>query len=188
MSLDLTLYKDDEEIMWMNWLRNPFGLEMWAQCNFDESKNKFEVEQSLYYVCNHWSYESLRSSCFASLTKDDSNDVDRKLFHSVVTDYWSVIQTLESSYFGFPLSSYIQFIQPNYHHFPKEKLFTGDEYIKDSKYSEDDTMLLIPVKYFQHRDFCLSEASTQRYKKWFYELVQFAEKLQDKSLRFECSN
>lgn len=173
MSLDISLEnkKTGELIIEMNWLRNPFGLCQWAEDN----TNTHDWKKGLWYVINHWNYGK-------------SNRVNRELFKKVVDKHQEIIENLQRGYFFFSLSSYVQFVQPHYDLFPKEKLFTGDYYIKDSKY-DDKKRLMIPMEYFDKPEFNLSsDVSLKRYKKWFGALVEFASLLQNKNNKFHCSN
>lgn len=173
MSLDMYLFDDDDgEVMWLNWLRNSFGLIYWAEDNTGLGKEKDTL--SLWDVCNQWSY-------------DEGENIARKLFQDVVLTYWEKVKNLKQSYFFFRLSAYRQFVEGKQRHMPHED-FLGGTRIIGEKYANDGR-LMIPVEHFSHPTFHLSgECSTERYKEWFRQLVEFAEKLQDESLRFYCSN
>ena len=167
MSLDLTLYdKNDEEVNWINWLRNPFGLERWAEAN---TKMADKLPLSLYEVCNKWNY-------------DKSAEIDRKLFKEIIDKYWEEVQKLERGYFFFDIASYRQFVEPYNNLIPKNK---WGNYI-DAKY--EDGEIKIPMEYFEPKEFNLGRVSLENYKKWFKELVVFAEELQNEEYRFTCSN
>jgi len=167
MSLDIALYNSaDEEVAAMNWLRNPFGLCQWAEDNVGDG------EQSLYFVCNAWTY-------------DEAVNVNRVFFKRVVDAYWERIQVLERGYYCFNLSAYIQFVEGNAFGFPRTKWRS----IVDAEYAKDGTYIKIPMEYFVDPVFHLAGYNTlDHYKEWFTELVEFAELLQDESLRFECDN
>ena len=102
MSLEIDLIEKEtgNEVMSLNWLRNPFGLQTWAEDNVGMKivqrvrgiSGREELFEDLRYVCNHWSYE-------------DSSDIDRGLFKQVVDTYWKEIQKLEVGYFVFNLSN-----------------------------------------------------------------------------------
>ena len=172
MSLDIALIdKDDNEVLSMNWLRNPFGLCQWAE---DNTPHLTYHGKDLYYVCNHWAYKM-------------GNRINRPLFKEVVDLYWAEIQKLERGYFHFDLPEYFQFVHQHYHLFP---IVPGYQHIaiKDSLY-DNERRIAIPQEYFGHADFSLGNCYTlDHYKAWFKQLVDFAERLQDKNLKFYCSN
>lgn len=174
MSLSISLYENNSEIASMNWLRNPFGLERWAEANTEyatrECNISFKLPVTLWDVCNKWSY-------------DDSEKIDRTLFKVVVDTYSSVIQQLEHGYFWFDLHSVMQFIAPKYSSFPKDLDWNR---IKGSKYHNDT--LGVPQEYFG--DICGGDGNCNLdyYKNWFGELVEFADELQHKEYTFYCSN
>ena len=161
MSLNISLRdkETDEEIMSLNWLRNPFGLERWAGDNVGEVIN-VPIRQRLGYVCNNWNYEK-------------SNEIDRQLFKEVVDGYWTALQKREVGYFVFDLPEYRQFVEGDI----GRKLE-----FEDYGYRKDHTEIAIKME-------CFCEyPSLQEYKEWFYQLVLFAEKLQDPNVVFHCSN
>ena len=163
MSLDISLIdkKTSEEVMSLNWFRNPFGLERWAESNVGEKTDMLE-ESRLWYVCNHWCY-------------GESNNIDRKLFKQVVDEYWAKIQEIELGCFVFDLPEYRQFVEG--------KLKSGLDYFEgDFRYQEDNTKIAIRMDYFD------DVKSLDEYKEWFQELVLFAERLQDADVEFDCSN
>ena len=86
MSLEISLRKkgEEDEIMSLNWLRNPFGLERWAAANTE----KENVERGrLWYVCNHWNY-------------DKAKKIDTRVFKEIIDKYWGVIRELREGCFG----------------------------------------------------------------------------------------
>jgi hypothetical protein len=169
MSLDISItHKKSGDSMDMNWLRNPFGLCNWAEANVHPKTKK-----DLWYVINHWNYEKSRR-------------INRKLFKEVVDAYWAEIQKLEKGYFYFDLGSYMSFVQPHLSELPVERLFDQDR-IKGGVFA-DDGRYGIPMEYFNKPAFHLSDATLDRYKEWFSQLVEFAQMLQDKDYRFYCSN
>ena len=170
MGLDLHLYdKDDDEVMWVNWLRNPFGLCNWVEDNLTELG--YNPETSLYYVCNHWAY------------KEDG--ADRPLFQKVVNEYWRRVEDLEQGYFFFSLSSYRQFVEGKTGLMIMEEGIAGPR-IKGEKYAKDGS-LMIPMWQFSHPEFRLSGPDLQDYKDWMKRLVKFAELLQNEEYTFSCS-
>jgi len=174
MSLYLSLIKDSGELIELNWLRNPFGLECWVESNTSIIVDGMSTE-SLYHVCNHWSYAK-------------SKDVDRKLFIHVVDYYWNSIKKLDKGYFFFDLPSYIQFVQPHFNVLPIDDIFGT---IHGCSYNENSSIIKIPMEHFNHIDFNLgihNESVLGHYKNWFKKLVDFAEALQDESTIFECTN
>ena len=169
MSLDLSVTVDGETRE-MNWLRNPFGLCDWAEDNV-----KPGTRQSLYYVCNHWSYNK-------------SQRVNKKLFLDVVLAYSEAIKVLEKGYFVFDLPSYRQFVEPNIKHLPTDTMvFTTARRIVGSKY-DDKLRLMIPMEYFSHSVFNIRWCKLADYQAWFQELVELAELLQQPRAKFYCSN
>lgn len=184
MSLDIHLYPKngniETEVASMNWLRNPYGLCNWAEDNVEAAGVKFDTK--LWYVVNHWNYKK-------------SPKVNRALFKSVVDGYWRVIQKLDKGYFFFNVYSYIQFVESHRDLLPKEYIkIINEERIKGLCHALPDK-IGIPIEYFTLECFNLGfnhgdkfEAPLDKYKAWFFELVQFAEKLQDENLQFYCSN
>ena len=179
MSLSISLYENNSEIASMNWLRNPFGLERWAEGNFKYATKGFAIpvtlSASLWDVCNKWSY-------------DDSSNVDRPLFKFVVDIYNSVIQKLEIGYYWFGVSEFMQFVLPHVDVLPAAP-FGGDCYrIKGNIFYADKVG--IPQEYWVHiwpkNEVRLCKLG--HYKMWFTELVEFAELLQDPAYVFYCSN
>ena len=180
MSLDISLYdKDDDDIMSINWLRNPYGLERWAEASVFHVKLDFESEATLWQVCNENNY-------------DKSEDIDRKRFQRVVWSYWEIIKNIETGFFFFRLGEFIQFIQPHYDRLPKRESAFGFVDIEGYEYEKPDRdRILIPMEHFKQDCFHLGireDSVLQHYKNWFQELIQFAEYLQDESYTFHCSN
>jgi len=178
MSLDIALYDkaDGEEIIAMNWLRNPFGLCQWAEDNAGDG------EQSLWYVCNAWAY-------------DKGKDVDRVGFKRVVDAYWERIQKLERGYYWFDLPAYRDIVERNCGWIPYELggsrlgASPAESHYVDERYNKKRDKLGIPMEYFTAGVFHLAGQNTlEHYKDWFAELVKFAELLQDTALEFYCSN
>jgi len=173
MSLDISVSKDGEELASINWLRNPFGLEQWAERNVGDKVSHFGI--TLYDVCNNWAY-------------DEAKNIDRKLFKDIVDLYWEEIRRLERGYFFFNFQEYVGLI-PYYHGFPVEKpTFRNITEIKDAIWKGD--LYGIPQEYF-HDDakFHMGSFYTLgQYQSWFKVLVDLAELLQDPEIEFYCSN
>jgi len=173
MSLDISLYNSaDEEVASMNWQRSPFGLCQWAEDNVGDG------QLSLYHVCNDWAY-------------DKSADVDRAEFKRVVDLYWKAIKELKRGYFYFDLPAYIQFVEGNTKSFPRTQWGS----IVNVQYVDERARIKIPMEYFSSMKYSddpwfemIGYNTLEYYKNRFAKLVEFAELLQDKSLRFECSN
>lgn len=175
MSLDISLIDENEEdVIEMNWLRNPYGLCNWAEDNVIEAGYNPDKEESLWYVINNWSY-------------DDSPNVDRKLFLDVVMKYWEVVKNLEQGYYFFSLPGYRQFVEGKTHLMPQEKRSWGTPRIKGEKYAHD-RRLMIPMENFKHSEFTLDDPCLKRNQEWFAKLVKFAEMLQDEQYIYYCSN
>lgn len=181
MSLDIGLYQGEQEVLSMNWLRNPYGLCNWAEDNFEMAKGK---RGDLYDVCNQWAYGK-------------SKKVDRKLFKRVVMRYSKFVKSLDEGYFLFDLACYRQFVQPNYELFLKDPSLGFSDLLRiyGEKYfdpKQGDTRLAIPMEQFNQGAFNLSHRAGQtmieKYQEWFDELVEFAHELQDENLEFYCSN
>ena len=183
MSLDISLLKKPEgeikegqqleEIASMNWLRNPFGLCNWAEDNFKAVGAKTDTE--LWYVINHWNYK-------------DSPNVDKKLFKSVVDSYWKVLQKIDKGYFFFDVYCYIQFIEPHRDKFPDEFIAAMDSKKIAGLNHKLESKIGIPMEHFIPEIIDLGGMDLEKYKNWFFELVKFAEKLQDEDVIFYCSN
>lgn len=160
----MSLSNDEEdEVISLNWLRNPFGLERWAELNVGEKVNLPENER-LWDVCNRWTY-------------DKSNEIDRKLFKKVVDIYWSKIQNLQVGYFVFDLPGYRQMVEG-----PVGMKLTRRYY----EYRRDGADIAIRMECFK-RDLSLDNPTLEKWKEWFHRLVVFAEKLQDPNMEFYCS-
>lgn len=177
MSLDIALYDSEGNVITeMNWLRNPFGLCQWAE---DNAHYLWQAEPAtndqLWFVCNTWNYAK-------------SEEVDRAHFKSVVDRYWDTLKGLEVTYYFFNLPAYRQFVESKIDHLPTNQLaFTDTLSIEGSKYDKEHR-LMIPVDLFKPSIFNLGNPSTEKQKQWMMELVDFADKLQDETCRFYCSN
>jgi hypothetical protein len=170
MSLDISLYnrKTGEDIIEMNWLRNPFGLERWASDNAN-----LEMKKDLWYVCNHWNYKK-------------ASRVNRGLFKSVVDKYWEVISNLTEGFFCFDLPAYRQFVEGKTQFMVQEDWAFGQR-IKGAKYEGE--RLAIPMWQFTPQVIDLGgKNKLEDYQEWFRELVRFAELLQNENYRLYCSN
>ena len=177
MSLDISLCDTDgDDIKSMNWLRNPFGLEQWAQGNFEYITKECVIilPFTLWDVCNQWNYEK-------------SSEVDRPLFKFVVDVYAGVLKQLETGYFWFDIYGANQYIIPKAHSLPFETMY-GVSSIKGRVYHKDS--MGIPQKYCKNLfDFGSRNAHTlEWYNDWFNQLVEFAELLQNTEYDFYCSN
>lgn len=170
MGLDLHLYDGEEEVAWINWSRNPFGLERWAEANVALAGGA-GTSLTLWEVTNTWAY-------------DRAFEVDRPLFQAVVLAYQEKLVALPDSYFFFDLPSYRQFVEPHLRLLPHEKtIYTrivGEWYVEGK--------LAIPVGNFAHQVFALSRRSHTHYLAWFEKLAEFARLLQDPTLTFSCSS
>lgn len=174
MSLDIGVYRDGEELVGLNWLRNPFGLCDWAEDNAHHNglaQEKFD----LYYVCNHWAY-------------DNATAIDRRLFKEVVDRYGATLLKLDSSFYFFTLSEYRQFIQPHEQLLPGRIVPGTEVWSFESSFYDEQQRLAIPVDHFSHQVFNLGEVSTRFYQEWFQKLMQMADLLQDPDVQFSCSN
>lgn len=176
MSLDLALYQTEDgqerEIASLNWFRNPFGLERWAEANTGLGKTQ---EVDLWDVCNNYAYGKA--------------EVDRPLFLETVQAYHDAVQALEEGYFYFSLPEYRQFVEPNRPYFTIEERphFAGlPPRIMGERYSEDGR-LMIPVWQFANVPHH-GPASLDHYKAWMGRLLEFAQLLQNPATRFYCSN
>ena len=171
MSLDISLYdKDDQPVAEMNWLRNQYGLAIWAEDNtvFDKHDLRLIINKSAYA---------------------ESVNVDRKLFKETVLKYWDQIKSLEKGYFYFKLSAYRQFIEGRAEFLPGRYLLMGGKVwaIDGSSYDKQGR-IKIPVEHFSHPVFDHDKPSLEKYKEWFYRLVEFAELLQNKDYSSHCTN
>lgn len=190
MSLDIDL--EDEhgnEVASMNWLRNPFGLERWAEGNVGDKfklyNSKTDERVNLWYVCNRWNYDKGNEINFGR-----DKDFNRILFKEVVDTYWEYLSKLKCGYFFFSVPLYQQFLGNK--GFPL--LFDNDGWIVGSWMKNDDIAdIAVPMRYFEDNNIVdlgsiACKDILQGYKDWFLELVNFAVKLQDPDLRFYCSN
>lgn len=174
MGLDLSLFRGDEEVVELNWSRNPFGLCQWAEDNADPG-----IDFSLYFVCNEWAYSK-------------GDQVNRPLFKSVVDAYGEMVKALEFGYFWFPESNLEQSVR-NFQsgNYPTPGLVTVEMVqqarfveFRNGKYGIPMTMFHSPHSRFDYSE----DLRLPRYKEWFTRLESFAEQLQDETLRFYCSN
>ncbi|MEN6552765.1 MAG: hypothetical protein ABFC34_07755 [Methanobacterium sp.] len=199
MSLDIELSRNGEEIREMNWLRNPFGLERWAECNVGSKRTTIYqsynvikhtnttpsiytidwnnlVEWNLWDVCNKFCYHG---SDILNLGEIYIRKSYRELFKAVVDDYWKVIKRLDEGYFFFDLPAYRQLIEGK---FPIGVQREEFEYTKDREY------LRIPIEVYYEHVGDLNCSTLQDYQDWFKELVEFADDLQDLDNKFYGSN
>ena len=161
MSLDISISRNGETLAEINWLRNPFGLCQWAEDNTITPDSPY----GLHYVCNAWAYGR-------------SSQIDRKLFLTVVLDYWQQVQKLKHGYFWFAPRQYQQFVMPY------AQFLSSRDGIKESK-----MRTAIPMEHFSHAAFDLGGAHTlEAYKNWFARLAHIAELLQSPDVDFYCSN
>ena len=160
--------------MSMNWLRNPFGLPIWIEYNVQRPDTDLP---SLSTICNMWTYK-------------ESDNIDRKMFLKVVLSYKTGLEELQSGFFYFNFKEYRQFVEPNAHLMEKEVGFWGTD-IKGLKFTKDEQtnrdLVKIPMDVYKMK-YPISYSNISYYKKWFQELVDFAEKLQDESSKFYCDN
>lgn len=177
MSLDIALLDGEESVAEMNWLRNPFGLQQWAEDNYQIATGAGSRNIDLHYVTNHWAY-------------DKNLPVDRVEFKRVVDEYAAVIEKLTDSYFVFKLSGYIQFVEPHLKLFPRENVIDSSPKfgtrIVGSKYHGD--RIAIPQAHFWRNEFNLGDCTLAGYQAWFGELVNLANLLQEPRYRLYCSN
>ena len=157
--------EDETTVMSMNWTRNPFGLCQWMEDNADVKTRK-----SLWYVTNHWNYKKSRR-------------VNRKLFLEVVKIYNDAIQKLEKGYFYFTLPGYLQFVEPVVNILPKSTIFK----LVYEGY-DDQNRMKIPMTKEAAIAFNLHDMTLNEYKVWASKLMHFAEILQNKNIKFYCSN
>lgn len=154
----------DDRHLSTNWLRNPYGLCRWAEDNVGEAYHFHD--RPLWYVCNNWSY-------------GDVDDLPRDRFHRVVTDYHDRIRGLDEGYFHFGLSSFIQFVAPNFGRLPTD----GFGRIEGAERLEGGDTIAIPMEHFGAPGFNVSarRADTMlgHYQAWFGELVEIAERVRD---------
>jgi hypothetical protein len=206
MSLDISLYDigrsgEKYEVLSMNWLRNPFGLERWAETN---AGVKVSDDQSLYYVCNHWAYDN-------SIDHDDPHHDNREFFKEVVDHYGNALHMRhrngETFYFAFTNENLIN----NYvldtrilPHFPLGEVKDA-HFIKGAVWGPGEggarngaQTLFVPMQHFEtpainNRVHLLHYGSTQtllaQYIDWYNELMKFAEALvAHPEYEFYCSN
>lgn len=155
---------NNQEIISLNWLRNPFGLCNWAEDNVG-------VDNALWRVCNNWSY-------------DKAYLCNRPLFKSAVDSYWANIQSKPAFYFYFTDKQYRQFVEPYLMFFPLFIHFEQTDGRIAIPLSQFDREL--PPKIHVRRS--NSKSLKQQYLDWFAELVRFAELLQNEDYSFYCSN
>ena len=177
MGLNIALIDSKgDTIVKMNWLRNPFGLVNWIQDNCARQNKEL---LSLHYVCNEWSY-------------DNAVNVDRKLFLDVVLSYVESLDALQRGYHYFDLRSYRLFIEPVAHKMKKNDLtIEGSEYVDitpgDPSLRDNPSLrgdrIRIPV---ENCSVASGIACLDYYKKWYKQLVDFAELLQDPTVKFWC--
>lgn len=185
MSLDIKVFNKESgsTVSEMNWLRNPFGLERWAEHNVGMdlvAEGLVKKGRGLWYVCNNWAYSK-------------ASRVNRKLFKEIVDLYWERVQKLKEGYYCFDLQSFRQFVAPKLHLLPTKKVKYCDvEFVDGEKYVHFDdghTLLAIPMRHFAGPGFNLGvDGSLDNMKAWFRELVDLADALQDKGNGFYCSN
>lgn len=173
MSLDIDLYEIDSEgeefsVAEMNWLRNPFGLRCWIKDN---------TGVDIWKVVNDHSY-------------DDSPNVDREAFLKMACEAHQAVKDLPIGYFR------IQ--RPD----PPENASSGLAFLVRDQFMTDDMQYAfhlpgkneywVEMEYYQDTKHSLGVPSGQscleRYKQWTREFLEFAQLLQDETLRYYCSN
>jgi hypothetical protein len=169
----------------MNCLRNPFGLCSWAEQNYAYCMEREPPEeQSLWYVINHW--------CYAT-----SEQVDKSLFLEVVKEHGRVLLQLDSAYFWFTESTFTQFIHPCqkiwFHADDETFMWSGFEGTVRYHFAGREhigmPMHLLGSHCFGLSDFYHPNIHTLAfYQKWYAELIEFAELLQDPDAVYHCSN
>jgi len=147
------------EVASIGWLRNPFGLEPWAESAI--------LDRGIVPT-------DLLSTRRRRLV-DTSITGRYQDFKEVVDLYWNVIASLESSFFAFDVGSYIQFVQPYLDLFPQDDTL-GVKRVTKSHYKHHH--IFIPMEYFGVSVFSIKRYGSMtllgQYKQWFEELVEFA--------------
>lgn len=170
MGLDMELHLDGERIAEINWLRNPFGLINWVEDNTPHPTEK--TKYTLYEVCNKWAYS-------------DGKNIEKEEFQKTVMVYSKHVEELEEGYFFFNLNSYRQFVQPNLCDMKLEKDIFGCSKVIGEKLALDGR-LMVPMVQFEN--IIGYNTTLEEYKKWYTQLVKFAELLQTPGVTFYCSN
>lgn len=167
-----------EEIISINWLRNPFGLCQWAEDNADP-----KIDFTLWFVCNEWSY-------------DKSAKINRPMFKAVVDAYGEKVRSLNAGYFWFPVDRWPQTIeQMKSGALPSPRNSDGwilEHPLKNPNCVLRDAKIGIPQEWFSctYRPHPLRwawDASLDAYRTWFGQLESLAEQLQDEQYEFYCS-
>lgn len=185
MSLDIYLYdRSDQEVISMNWLRNPFGLIYVIQAN---------TGVDMWGVINDNAY-------------DNSHKVNRKEFLSLAQEAFKKMKALTDGFFLIPVTKLKDGRQKDNNNIKliKEKIFT--------KESEHHIIYKIRwVDYFEHyclrmcrsqygrpcqdyRQYCTdwnlkaAKEPVKYYKDWTGELLEFATELQNPEYDYYCSN
>ena len=170
MGFDMSLSGEEKNIS-MNWPRNPFGLARWIEDNVKRSDTDLP---SVNTICNRWTYS-------------DSDKIDRELFLNVILSYKTGVENLERGFYYFNIQEYRCFVEPKSYLLEKSKTCLHTEEIKGLEYTKDGR-LRIPLDVYAKYPRAESYSSLEYYKKWYKELLDFAEQLQDKSLTFYCDN
>ena len=169
MGLDLYLTCDGERIDHINWLRGPFGLIDWVKDNTKPVDTKY----TLWEVSNKWAYH-------------DSDKIEKDEFLKTVMAYSDQVEKLDEAYFFFNLMNYRAFVEPNLNKMILLKdIFGRNNIIAGEKYAADGR-LMVPVSQFRH--VTGYDMSLEDYKRWYRQLVAFAELLQKPDVKFYCSN
>ncbi|BDA74393.1 hypothetical protein CAL7716_085590 [Calothrix sp. PCC 7716] len=169
MSLKIALYDGEQEIISMNWTRNPFGLCRWAEDNFG-------FDNHLWHVCNEWSYNK-------------AHYIDRALFQQVVHSYYKRLHGHLDFYFYFNNTQFNQFIRNYLDYFPLSSNGIVGSVV------QPDRRLAIPMHHFDEEMPEMLQIRRrkeitvcQQYRAWFGELMHFADLLQNANYSFYCSN
>ena len=170
MGFDMSLSGEGKYIT-MNWLRNPFGLTKWLEDNVERPETDLP---SVNTICNRWTYSN-------------SDKIDRELFLNVILSYKTGVEKLERGFYYFNLREYRCLVEPKAHLMEKESKMLGGTDIKGLEYAKDGRVR-IPLEVYAKYPHAESHSTIEYYKKWFKELLDFAEQLQDKSLTFYCDN
>lgn len=184
MGYDICI-SNDTTVKELNWLRNAFGLIQWAEDNVGNFINiaKFteipKNERPLYYVCNHWSYNT-------------ANQIDRALFKRVVLEYNQFVQLMSQGYFYF---NSIEQLHTYWNEFVSWNKIWNKKNIQslDTALYFPNTLgynIQIPIAVFYSDDDINDHYihNLDEYKQWFKELVELAELMQDPSTNVYITN
>lgn len=167
----------DDDSLWINWLRNPFGLERWAELNYRYDKqrrgDKTEPPMTLWHACNDWN------------TKEPPS---RLQFYETVMHYWETISKLPDAFFFFGAADFVYLIVPKLSQFKMKFAWSGSGFIDGMVVLDGGKYVGLPHIYFRDGFDLGDKWGKADYQRWFEELVEIADKAHNHGWDVTVSN